>query len=85
MRRQSGSLPKRHRRPAVARSRIAAHDQHVRAPARPGAAGGVRPLPAAINIRGETVPLDLDGPLSDAAWAKEKLARAKQTPPNGYC
>jgi hypothetical protein len=31
------------------------------------------------------VPLDLDGPLSDAAWAKEKLARAKQTPPNGYC
>jgi hypothetical protein len=38
-----------------------------------------------INIRGETVRLDLDGPLSDAAWAKEKLARAKQTLPNGYC
>jgi hypothetical protein len=38
-----------------------------------------------INIRGETVRLDLDGPLSHAAWAKEKLARAKQTRPNGYC
>ena len=38
-----------------------------------------------INIRGETVPLDPEGPLSDAAWAKENLARAKQTLPNGYC
>jgi integrase len=38
-----------------------------------------------INIRGEVVPLDADGPLSDAAWAKENLARAKQTLPNGYC
>jgi len=38
-----------------------------------------------INIRGETVPLDPGGPLSDAAWAKENLARAKQTLPNGYC
>jgi len=38
-----------------------------------------------INIRGETIPLDPDGPLSDAAWAKENLARAKQTLPNGYC
>jgi hypothetical protein len=38
-----------------------------------------------INIRGETVPLDPEGPLSDAAWAKQNLARAKQTLPNGYC
>lgn len=38
-----------------------------------------------INIRGETVPLDPEGPLSDAAWAKEKLARAEQTLLNGYC
>lgn len=38
-----------------------------------------------INIRGETVALDPDGPLSDAAWAKENLARAKQTLLNGYC
>jgi integrase len=38
-----------------------------------------------INIRGELVPLDLDGELSDAAWAKEQIARAKQTLPNGYC
>ena len=38
-----------------------------------------------INIRGQVVPLDLDGELSDAAWAKEQIARAKQTLPNGYC
>jgi hypothetical protein len=38
-----------------------------------------------INIRGEIVPLDPTGPLSDAAWAKENLARAKQTLPNGSC
>lgn len=38
-----------------------------------------------INIRGELLPLDPDGPLSDAAWAKENLSRAKQTLPNGYC
>jgi integrase len=38
-----------------------------------------------VMIRGELIPLDPDGPLSDAAWAKENLARAKQTLPNGYC
>jgi integrase len=38
-----------------------------------------------INIGGEVVALDPDGPLSDAAWAKERLARAKLTLPNGYC
>jgi integrase len=38
-----------------------------------------------INVRGEVVPLDPDGPLSDAAWALENLARAKQTLPNGSC
>ena len=38
-----------------------------------------------INIRGETVPLDLDGELSDAAWAKEQIARSKQSLPNGWC
>ena len=38
-----------------------------------------------INIRGEVVKLDPAGPLSDAAWAKERLGRAKLTLPNGYC
>jgi hypothetical protein len=38
-----------------------------------------------INIRGEVVPLDLDGELSDAVWAKEQIARAKQSLPNGWC
>ncbi len=38
-----------------------------------------------INIRGEAIQLDPDGPHSDAAWALENLARAKQTLPNGYC
>lgn len=38
-----------------------------------------------INIRGEIMALDSDAALSDAAWAKERLARAKLTLPNGYC
>lgn len=38
-----------------------------------------------LNVCGELIPLDADGPLSDAAWAKENLSRAKQTLPNGYC
>jgi integrase len=38
-----------------------------------------------INIRGEVVPLDIDGELSDAAWAKEQISRAKQSLPNGWC
>jgi integrase len=38
-----------------------------------------------INIRGEVVPLDVDGELSDAAWAKEQISRAKQSLANGWC
>jgi integrase len=38
-----------------------------------------------INIQGDVVRLDPGGPLTDAAWALENLARAKQTLPNGYC
>jgi hypothetical protein len=38
-----------------------------------------------INIRGEVVRLDIDGEISDAAWAKEQIARAKQSLPNGWC
>jgi integrase len=37
-----------------------------------------------VNIAGERVTLDR-GPLADAAWAKDRLARAKQALPNGYC
>jgi integrase len=38
-----------------------------------------------VNIQGGTIQLDPQGPHSDAAWALENLARAKQTLPNGYC
>lgn len=38
-----------------------------------------------VNIAGETVELDPAGPLADAAWLKDQLARAKQSLPNGYC
>ena len=38
-----------------------------------------------INIRGEPVELPDDGPLADAAWMKQNLARAKMALPNGYC
>jgi hypothetical protein len=38
-----------------------------------------------VNIRGERIALPLDGPLGEAAWMKERIARAKQALPNGYC
>jgi hypothetical protein len=38
-----------------------------------------------VNVRGELIAIDPAGPLSEAAWTKERLARAKQTLPNGYC
>jgi hypothetical protein len=38
-----------------------------------------------VNIKGEVIPIDPAGLLSEAAWMKERLARAKQTLPNGYC
>jgi hypothetical protein len=38
-----------------------------------------------VNIKGEVIPIDPDGLVSEAAWMKERIARAKQTLPNGYC
>ena len=38
-----------------------------------------------VNIRGERLVLPIDGPLEQAAWMKERIARAKQALPNGYC
>lgn len=38
-----------------------------------------------VNAQGETVTLDPDGPLAEAAWAKHRLSRATQALPNGYC
>jgi integrase len=38
-----------------------------------------------VNAKGETVTLDPDGPLAEAAWAKQRLSRATQALPNGYC
>jgi site-specific recombinase XerD len=38
-----------------------------------------------VNIRGERLALPTDGPLGEAAWMKERIARAKQALPNGYC
>lgn len=38
-----------------------------------------------VNISGETVSFDPSGPLADAAWAKQRLGRANQALPNGYC
>jgi hypothetical protein len=36
-----------------------------------------------VNIRGEVTPIDPAGLLSHAAWTRERLARGKQTLPNG--
>jgi integrase len=38
-----------------------------------------------VNIRGERIALPVGGPLQEAAWMKERIARAKQALPNGYC
>jgi hypothetical protein len=38
-----------------------------------------------VNIRGERIALPVDGPLGEAAWMKDRIARAKQALPNGYC
>lgn len=38
-----------------------------------------------VNIKGETVTLDPDGPLAEAAWAKQRVGRATQALPNGFC
>jgi integrase len=38
-----------------------------------------------VSARGETVSLDPAGPLAEAAWAKQRLSRATQALPNGYC
>ena len=38
-----------------------------------------------VNIRGERIALPAEGPLGEGAWMKERIARAKQALPNGYC
>jgi integrase len=38
-----------------------------------------------VNVRGEVIAIEPAGPVSEAAWTKERLGRAKQTLPNGYC
>ncbi len=38
-----------------------------------------------VDITGRTVTFDPNGPLADAAWAKQRLGRATQALPNGYC
>jgi hypothetical protein len=38
-----------------------------------------------VNVRGERIALPVDGPLEEAAWMKDRIARAKQALPNGYC
>jgi integrase len=38
-----------------------------------------------VNIEGQRVHLDPDGPLAQAQWAKTRYGIATQTLPNGYC
>ena len=38
-----------------------------------------------VNANGTSVTLDPDGPLAEAAWAKQRIGRATQALPNGYC
>lgn len=38
-----------------------------------------------VDIQGATVTFDPSGPIAEAAWAKQRLGRATQALPNGYC
>jgi site-specific recombinase XerD len=38
-----------------------------------------------VNVRGERIALPIDGPLAEAAWMKDRISRAKQALPSGYC
>jgi hypothetical protein len=38
-----------------------------------------------VNVEGETVTIDPDGPLAEANWAKQRLGRVTQALPNGFC
>ena len=38
-----------------------------------------------VSAEGQPVQISPDGPLGDAAWAKQQLSRATQALPNGYC
>ena len=38
-----------------------------------------------VNAQGQPVQVSPDGPLGDAAWSKQRLSRATQALPNGYC
>jgi hypothetical protein len=38
-----------------------------------------------VSAEGQPVQISPDGPLGDAAWAKQQLSRATQSLPNGYC
>ena len=38
-----------------------------------------------VSITGQAVTLDPDGPLAEAAWAKQRLGRVTQALPNGFC
>jgi len=38
-----------------------------------------------VDIRGEAVNFDPNGPTADAEWGKHNLARVQATLPNGYC
>ncbi len=38
-----------------------------------------------VNIKGEHVSIDPDGPLAAAQWAKTRYGMATQTLPHGYC
>jgi integrase len=38
-----------------------------------------------VGATGQPVRISPDGPLGDAAWAKQQISRATQSLPNGYC
>ena len=63
-------------------SRMTAHYAR-RSPTRPCGVAGKQATK--VNIKGERVAIDPEGPLAQAQWAKTRYGMATQTLPNGYC
>jgi integrase len=38
-----------------------------------------------VNVNGDTITVDPAGPLAEASWAKQRIGRATQSLPNGFC
>ena len=72
-------------RAAHPRSRLPADDRALRPAARHHRPPTLGSRPQGRHHRRSVVAIDPAGPLAEAAWAKQRLGRATQALPNGFC